>query len=41
MDARYIFSALVGVFCLAAIVATITTYRHIANKPVTTISQVR
>jgi hypothetical protein len=41
MDTRYIFSALAGVFCVALIVATITTYRHIANRPVTTISQAR
>ena len=41
MDVRYIFSALVGVFCLALIVATITTSRHIANRPVTTVSQAR
>jgi hypothetical protein len=41
MDTRYIFSALAGIFCVFLIVAVVTTYRHIANRPATTISQAR
>jgi hypothetical protein len=32
MDPRFMFSALIGAFCAAAIFATVTTVRHIANR---------
>jgi hypothetical protein len=41
MDMRYVFAALAGVFCIFLIFATVTSYRHISNKPATTISQAR
>jgi hypothetical protein len=41
MDARFVFSALAGLFCLVLIGAAITSYRHISNRPTTTISQTR
>jgi len=41
MDVRYIFAALAGVFCIFLVFAAITSYRHISNRPATTISQAR
>jgi hypothetical protein len=32
MDPRFIFSALVGAFCVVLIFATITTVRHISHR---------
>jgi hypothetical protein len=39
MDTRFIFSALAGIFCLVLIFATVTTVRHIANRPEPTVSR--
>jgi hypothetical protein len=33
MDTRFIFSALTGVFCVVMIFATVTTVRHLSNRP--------
>jgi len=41
MDVRHIFAVLAGVFCIVLILATVTGYRHLSNRPATTISQVR
>jgi hypothetical protein len=32
MDTRYLFSALIGAFCLFAIFAAITTARHLSQR---------
>jgi type II secretory pathway component PulK len=32
MDTRYLFSALIGAFCLVAIFAAITTARHLSQR---------
>jgi hypothetical protein len=32
MDTRYVFSALIGVFCLFVIFAAITTARHLSQR---------
>ena len=32
MDTRYVLSALIGVFCLFAIFAAITTARHLSQR---------
>jgi hypothetical protein len=34
MDTRYIFSALIGAFCLVLIFAAITTARHLSQREV-------
>ena len=34
MDARYVFSALIGAFCLFLIFAVITTARHLSQREV-------
>jgi hypothetical protein len=39
MDTRFIFSALIGIFCLIMVLAAITTVRHIANRPEPTVSR--
>jgi hypothetical protein len=31
MDARFVFSALAGVFCAVLIIATVTTFRHLSK----------
>jgi hypothetical protein len=33
MDMRFVFSALAGIFIAVLIVATITTVRHVSNRP--------
>jgi len=41
MDVRHIFAVFACVFCIVLILATVTGYRHLSNRPATTISQVR
>jgi hypothetical protein len=41
METRIIFAALGGLFCVFVIFAAVTSYRHISDRPVVTISQVR
>jgi hypothetical protein len=31
MDARFVFSALAGVFCAVLVIAAITTFRHVSK----------
>jgi hypothetical protein len=31
MDARFVFSALAGVFCAVLVIATVTTFRHLSK----------
>jgi hypothetical protein len=39
MGTRFVFSALVGIFLAVLIIATITTARHISNRPQPPISR--